>query len=55
MKIIVYMLWGDNSFFVNSRGNTISLTQQGSQTAMNRNMKMRGSRGSQRATLKAVK
>jgi hypothetical protein len=56
MEIIDYILSGDNFFsLVNRRGNTISLTQQGSQTAKNKNRKMRGSSGSQWATPKATK
>jgi len=53
--IIGYMFWGGNLFLVNRRGNAMSLTQQGSQTARNKNKKIKGSRGIQRATPKAVK
>lgn len=41
MAIIGYVGWGGNlCLLTNRRGNTISLVQQGSQTARNRNRKM---------------
>jgi hypothetical protein len=41
MRIISYVGWGGNFFLLmNRRGNTISLVQQGSHTARNKNRKI---------------
>jgi hypothetical protein len=49
------MWWGGNFLPVKRSGNTISLIQHGSQTARNKNKKIKGSKGIHWATLKAVK